>query len=326
MNTETYIQISEESLKSCKIIHPPEILEEDKNIIKEYVNIVRDFTEIGQLFNIFLFNFEELKSVFILKGDDKLQKIRYRKCNFDDLTIINSLTINYISSGVAFVKSLEAYLKNNMKNGEYDKFKVNCLSKKYDNCFSYRLFDFLRNFSQHCHLIVSCDNCGYCFDLNQLVNNPYYNYKKLILNEMNDFIRELLYSLGEYPRIAYSRTISEYKLCLSEIYLEFLNIINENLIEKYNEINKILENKPEIINKSVYSEFNDTIIYEIKEDKVELFKIGGNFFKFFYEIKKEVEKEQEKDMKDFYNIDKFFKYSEKFPRLKDGKCIKMNNV
>ena len=38
------------------------------------------------------------------------------------------------------------------------------------------------------------------------------------------------------------------------------------------------------------------------------------------------EKEQEKDMKDFYNIDKFFKYSEKFPRLKDGKCIKMNNV
>ena len=87
-----------------------------------------------------------------------------------------------------------------------------------------------------------------------------------------------------------------------------------------------MENKPEIINKSVYSEFNDTIIYEIKEDKVELFKIGGNFFKFFYEIKKEVEKEQEKDMKDFYNIDKFFKYSEKFPRLKDGKCIKMNNV
>ncbi len=327
MDIETNIKIPEKTLKGLKVIHPPKISEEEKIIIKEYANLVRDFMEVAQLLNIFLFNLEELKSVFILKGDDKLQKIRYRKCDFDDLTIINSLTINYISSAVAFVKSLEAYLKNNMKDKKYDKFQKNCLSKKYDSCFSYRLFDFLRNYSQHSsQTIVSCDKHGYCFDLNKLANNPYYKYKNLILNEMNEVIKKLVYSIGDYPRIAYSHTIMEYKLCLNDIFLEFLDTINEELVEKYNRFSELLENKPEIINKSTSNEINNTIIYEITEERVNLLKIGLNLPKLFYEMKKKVEREHIKDEKALNEIKQCFKSNENFPRFDDGKCIIMNNI
>lgn len=325
MNTETYVNITKESLNKLKIINPPKISESEKIIIKEFVDIVRDFTEINQLFKMFLFNFKELESVFVLKGNDRLIKIRYKKTDFDDLIIINSLTNNFISSGVSFVNMLEAYLKNNVNAKMYDYFKINFLSKKYDECFSYRFVDFLRNYSQHAHLIVSLDTKGYCFDLNTLVNTPHFNYKKSIFLEMNNFIKHLIYSIGDYPRIAYSLTIAEYKLCLSEIFLNFLNTIEEDLKNKNMKIDEILKNKPEIINKSIYDEFDNSIIYEIKEGNVDILKLGGDLLKMFYNVKSNLQREKIKDTKRLSEINKMFNNIKPIPKF-DGKFIIMNNM
>ena len=325
MNTETYININEDSFKNLKIIHPPEIEESDKVIIRNFVNISRDFIEIYQLFSMFLFNFKELEDIFVLKGNDKLKKIRYKKSNFDDLTIINALTINYISAGVSFMQMLEAYLKNNIGEEVYKNFKADVISKEYDNCFSYRFVEFLRNYSQHAHLIVSCDINGYCFDLNKLIHTPHFNYKKSILNEMKDFIEQLFSSIGDSPRIAYSRTIIEYKLCLSIIYLKFLNEIEKDLMDKISRLYKLLINKPEIINKSDYNEFNNAIIYDINEDNIDIIKLEGDLSKIFYDIKSKIEIEKRKDSKRLNDINKNFKYL-KFLKLNSGKKVIMNNM
>ena len=307
MNIEDYIKISEESLKKTILLHPPQISEQDKNVIKEIVNVTRDFLEINQLFYVFLFNSLALEDTFILKYNDKLERIRYVEFDCDDFLLLNSLTINYISSGVTFVKSLEDYFKNNLDKEMCSIFKKEYISKKYDTCFSYRLFSLLRNYSQHGHLIVSCDLNGYCFDLNKIFNNPHFNYNNTMLTEINNIIKKFLYKVGDYPCIAFSRSIAEYKLCLSEIYLNFINLIEKDMLKKYKNFNTLLADKPEIIIKSNSVKFNDCIVYEVDAEKVHMAKIGKDLREVLYDIKNKVINIKSDDQKVFNEINRSFK-------------------
>lgn len=131
-------------------------------------------------------------------------------------------------------------------------------------------------------------------------------------NEMKKIIKDLLYEIGEYPRIAFSWTIAEYKVCLSEIYLDFLKAIEYNMFEKYKKFNELLENRPEIVNKSNYEEFNDTIVYDIDDENIQIAKIGNDLMKMFNDTKNKVIDMKNEDQKIFNEIKGTFKKDIKF--------------
>ena len=116
-----------------------------------------------------------------------------------------------------------------------------------------------------------------------------------------------MYKVGNYPCIAFSRSIAEYKLCLSEIYLNFINLIEEDMLKKYKNFNTLLADKPEIVIKSNSNEFNDCIVFEIDAEKVHIAKIGKDLRKVFYDMKNKVINIKSDDQKVFNEINRSFK-------------------
>ena len=315
----------EKATNNITIIRPPQMNDAEKECVKKYAYSQNDFLEIIELFRLYDFAFEELKSVFILDGNDKLKKIRYKRSNYTDLQIINSLTINFISLGVSFINALEAYLKNNLNDKKFNDFKKKYISDTYDKCFSYRLCDFLRNYSQHSHVIVSQDTNGFCFDIKRLATNIHFNYKQIIEKEMKDFIKKLIIKVGCYPMVSYSFTIIEYRKCILEIYQAFLNFIEDDMVKKYTSFNKCISDNASIICKSDDQEFDNTVIIDVDDNLVNYLKLGLDITKIHLSEKKHLATLLKENEKNIVKVGKSFYTNDALSKVYDDKVVIMNN-
>jgi len=247
----------------------PTFNEEEISSILFYIEITRCIQEIYQLFQVFRFNFNNLFHFYTLFNTDKVK----RKITFDfntrDFFAINALTINYISSGKTLIEAIESSLKQNMGEGSelYKIFKAKCLNKKYDDCFSYRLLLRLRDFSQHGHLPVSMDYTGtYCFNLDHILLTPHFNHNSTLKQQMEKFTKELHEEHLKYPKIAFTYSFAEFNLCITEIYVEFLNVIESTLQTSVDKIKSLLFERPDIIHKSL-DVFDGAVFYQIDDEK-----------------------------------------------------------
>lgn len=267
MNTEEYILIENTDINIEKI-KVPNFSNEEIYTIDKFLKFTRDIQEIDQLFRIFQTNLRQILLNYELNNDDTIDRKADLDNDEDDIIIINTLVINYISSAKTFVESVENFLKINLESDKINEFKTNCLSKIYDERFSYRLLIRLRDYAQHGHLPVymSWDNkCS--FDLDPILYTPHFNHNSKMQNEMLSLRQKIYNEYKDNPRIMFTLSIAEFQLSVLEIYIFFINIIEEELVKLVNKFNTLIEERPDVIYKSEDA-LNGFVVYSIENENI----------------------------------------------------------
>ncbi len=312
MRTEDYISSKclDIDLEKVKI---PDFSETEIDLIERFVEFTRHIQELDQLFSIFKINLKNILSSYTLKVDDFIVR------NFDfnnteeDFIIINALVINYISSAKTFIESIETFFTQNLGKEELGKFKENCLSKMYDEKFSYRLLIRLRDYSQHGHLPVFVSSNKKCsFNLDYILYTPNFSHNAKLKAEMMDLKKYINDKFGKNPNISFTRMIAEFNLCFFEVYMSFISTVEAKLDELVNNVKKLIEEKPEIIYKS--DDFFDGFIFYYKNEMLNCFNPKEETMQIVIDIKNKIEKEFEEEK---YIFDKAFK-----EKKLDKKCWK----
>ena len=277
--------------KDCKFniqdIEIPDMNNEEKNIMKTFVDITTYIQEIEQLFRIFRINLKLILNFYRLGNDDKISKNYDFDLEDTDEYIINSLVINYISSAKTLKESIENFMEKFVwENNEINiKYNNECLKKLYDNVFSYRLLLRLRDFSQHGHLIVSeVFEDKYCFDIEQILSTPHFNINKKLKLEMESIRRDIYDKYGDHPRIAFTLSIVEFNYCIIKTYNEFFYTVEEVLKQYIQSMKKIIKDRSDICYKS-NNVLNGFIFFENDDGILNCFNQNGDSLKMFYEMK-----------------------------------------
>ncbi len=305
MNTEPTIFFKDTDIDDTKI-KLVNLKEDEKNCIKTYVEITRHIQEIHQLLHIYKFNLDNMLFFYTLNSNDILQRNPNIKLKKSDSIVINALTINIISSGKTLVDSIDTFLKEN--TNQYEMLKNNIISSVYDSCPYYRILYQLRNFSQHGHLPVQVEENNKCYlDLEDILKKPNINLNAKMKKEMIKFKEEIYEKFQDHPRIVFSLAIAEYNLCVIKIYKNFLENIEQLVLNFFNRTKQIIKKHPKIIHKS-QDALNGYVLYDIdNDDNIQCFYSKEDFVKTFLTIKKEGLKIYKNDEKEFKEFIKRFK-------------------
>lgn len=220
-----------------------ELLENDLEVARHFIEVTRHLQEIHYLFLIFINNIDNLQKEYVLMNNGDVF-YRDRAANDErDYISINSYIINIISAGRTLVESMECYINSNSNIDNEAKNKyLDFYHKIYDSSFSYRLLIRLRDYSQHGHLPVSSMQNNYRFDLSQIVDKPHYNHNKTFENQMKDIIDEIRTKYHDTPTIALTDTLAEYVVQLLSIHKMFWHQIQGELSEAYDKFQIVVSN------------------------------------------------------------------------------------
>ena len=266
VNTETMILMEHINTDADKLILP-DLNDEEKSCIHYFIEINRHIQEVDKLFHVFRFNLNSMLHYYTIMNTDRIKRKSIFDIETSDYIAINALTINILSSGKTLIEAIENFLKD--KTGDdselYQTFKTQCLSKKYDQYFSYRFLLRLRDFSQHGHLPITVDiNNICCIDIDQILLTPHFSHNKTILQQIENIRNELHDKHTSYPKIAFTLSIAEFNICITEIYVEFLDFIEKILYDSINKMKTLLINRPELIHKSSDT-LNGFVLYELDD-------------------------------------------------------------
>ncbi|OSM16278.1 hypothetical protein B6S39_14315, partial [Enterococcus faecalis] len=146
MNNDRFYYISDLD------INLPKISTDEQKLFETYIEMTRFFIELSELYKIFQANYSLLLENFTLNTNDTVY-YRHTIIQEDELyTLINTFTINLISSGKSLSESIDTYLNTILGKETYNKFRSDISSPIYDKNFSYKLLLQLRNYSQHGHI------------------------------------------------------------------------------------------------------------------------------------------------------------------------------
>lgn len=287
MNTEEYFWIEDTNVNS-EDIRIPELNKKELDTIQEYIEFARHIQEIDQLFHIYKVNLDNLLINYELMNNDNY----YRKSNNlkekDDGIVINALVINYISSAKTLIESIDSFIKEKMGDEKYNKYKIDCLSRIYDERFSYRLLIHLRDFAQHGHLpvYISLDNkCS--FDLDQILNTPHFKHNKKLEEEMKSIAFIIQKDFGDNPRIMFVRSIAEFEVAVLEIYDYFITDVILELKKLRKELDDLIDRRPDIIYKSKDS-LDGFILYTMVDNNVHCMDPRQKTIEMVNNIKKDI--------------------------------------
>ena len=287
MHAEEYILAKDTEFNINKI-EIPVFKKEELELIEGYVEFTRHFQEINQLFHIFKVNLEIMLANYSLKVNDVITRKKDFLFEENDGIVINALVINYISSAITFVESIETFIKYLLGEDNLEEFKEKTLSKIYDEKFSYRLLKHLRNYSQHGHLPVSIDINNRCyFELEHILNTPHFTHNKKLKDEMESIKKAVLEEFDDNARIMFTRTLAEYEILILEVYKDFIEFIFDKLSFYKKEIDLLIIENPKIIYNSK-DELNGFVIYKIEDNNVHCFDPKDNPQEMIKQIKQEV--------------------------------------
>ena len=151
--------------------------------------------------------------------------------------------------------------------------------------FYYRLLIRIRDFSQHGHLpvTVSYDNrC--CFDLHHILYTPHFKHNAELKKEIQQIINDIHTIYSDYPQIVFSNAIKEFTICIIQIYIDFLNNIEDLIKNSRNKIETLLKKRKEIIYKSSNA-LNGFVFYDFYNDSFHCFNPKENPVEMFFNIK-----------------------------------------
>lgn len=301
MNTEEYILFKNTDIDIEKI-KIPDFSEDEINLIKESIEFTRHIQEIDKLFRVFKVNLDDILLHYQLMNNDTIiRKIDLNNTE-EDIIIINALVINYISSAKTFTESVETFLKQRLGEKELDTFRKKYLSIIYDNKFSYRLLIRLRDYAQHGHLPVYMSWDKKCsFDLEQILYTSNFTHNSKIKNEMIDLKQIINNEFEDNPRIVFTMSIAEFKLCILKIYISFINVIRNKLVDLIDKLKQMINDRPDIIYKSDDA-LNGFILYSIEDESVHCFNPKEKPIEMLNNIKNNAENEFEIEKEKFDEV------------------------
>lgn len=267
MNSRCRIKLNENS-DGEKIIFN-ELPEEHMVLFCKYMDEAAHLRELDQLFKMMLFNLGNIFEYYDLRFNDCV----YGKNNRGvDPIELNALVCNAVSSARTLIDSMEVFDKIFLP--ELNQFKSNYISKVYDDSFSYRIIDTLRNYMQHGHVPISFDieHGQIYFDLSEILD---IKHMKMNAN-LKGFLKEIEKQLLEYDEVTDTRincvlTLYEYFLQVYNLYFEFYNYAEGSVMEFIDEIKSIVAAHPEyILDKR---EFSWVGVYVDDKDTVHAFPV-----------------------------------------------------
>lgn len=301
MSTEEYF-LSKNINVNIEKIRVPKFSKDEIEVIEKFIEFTRHLQEIDELFHVFKINLHDILFHYELYNDDRI----IRKIDIEneekDIIIINALVINYISSAKTFTESIETFLVENLGEEEHNKFKNDCLSKIYDEKFSYRLLIRLRDYAQHGHLPVYMSEDKRCsFDIQQILNTPHFQTNRKLKNEMIELSEEIRNKFEDNPRIAFTRALAEFQLSILEIYNFFIKFIKEGLSNLKTELDNLIKKRPDIINVST-DVFNGFIFYKIENGYIHCFNPKDNPIEMINNIKNQLENLLKKEKEEYQKL------------------------
>lgn len=263
----------------------PDIDEAAKESLKAVVSFSEALQNIQQLFELFLFKLDQLDNFCAMYYNDVI--LRKTDGSPASLIEVNALLINVISAGKTLVEGLANFLEIEISEDRARDFKTACISKKYDEVFSYRFLYYLRNFAQHGHLPVSRNPVGrFCFDLAQILRAKHIKASSSVKDSMERVYNEIIEKFEMEPRIAFTMTLDSYTLTVVEIYYNFLKEIEADARVHHEQLQTIFRQHPEWICRDG-GPLNNMVIFDVEESMIHVLSAEGSFWNLFVEFKKQ---------------------------------------
>lgn len=291
MITETTYFLKEINVEET-CFEDPNISKEEISIIDTYIEITKFVQEINNLFKAFMFNRDNMISLYKFNVNDCLERTIENKFKQNDYILVNTLIINYISIGKSVTEAIENFGRYifGKKSDRFIEFKNKCISKTYDEEFSYRFLYLLRNLSQHCHFIVSVDSGNrYSFNIDQILSTKNYDFNETMKEELTKIREEIYNKFNDHPRISVTTTIVKYHLSVIKIYLDSLEYVETIMEEYYNKINQIIKENPKLVHKSNNC-LDGYVLYKMEDNRIHSFNSKDKFLDMFKRIKEEIKK------------------------------------
>lgn len=218
-----------------------EISGEKYKILKASKEKILETIAIEEKFDILLENYKEFeKSLFSIALQKKMQQQMDRESRLDQARELSRFISNLLSSAKLYLDHLMGHISAiySKSSKEYQSV-IECKKKHYDNNFSYRLLEALRNHVQHAGLPFTYSEYSSwhternsmvnistpVLDINELRENK--KFKRTVLNEMSDNEKEI--DLKNHIR-AYIGSISEInehvRELVSENYIQWEELIS----------------------------------------------------------------------------------------------------
>lgn len=160
MNTRAVVK-----LEKSEQFEFQDLPEKDETIFKSYIEESRHLQEINQLFQMLLFDLNQMHSQYECMFNDHVFSQTAKDV---DIYEINTLIRNVVSASRTLIESMEVFDKVYI-DGD-GRFKKNYISRAYDDYFSYRFIDFMRNYMLHGHVPVGFDGERIYLQLSEILD------------------------------------------------------------------------------------------------------------------------------------------------------------
>ena len=197
------------------------------------------FQEITQLYQMMLFNLAEIFSHYTFHFNDIVTSVNGQKIN---MLQINALLGNAISSAHTLIEAMEVFDKIYISEQQF--FKKDYISKTYDEYFSYRFTECIRNYTQHGHIPISLDGEKIFFQISEILDVSHFTINKKLKRQLQNIEKELMDHGVMETRLGVVPILYEYFLLIHIIILEFFQFIKPHFIEDFCEVKKVLLENP----------------------------------------------------------------------------------
>ena len=238
MNTRRVIKIEENEQNFIFY----KMSEENEKIFRNYIEMSRHFQENTQLYRMMLFDLDDISKQYVFHFDDRVIPLYDKELN---ILYVNRIIRNAVSSARTLIESMEIFEREYIDSEGY--FKINFISRTYDEYFSYRFIDFIRNYLQHGHVPISFDGEKIFFQLSEILDVTHMRINSSLKKQMKNIEHELLdYGDGNIY-LTVVPMCYEYFLLVQVLILEFLRFIKGYLLEHFNKVQEILEENGEYV-------------------------------------------------------------------------------
>lgn len=235
MNTRVVVEL--EKSEQFKFQALPE---EDEIIFKTYIEESRHLQEISQMFQMLLFDLGQMHLQYEWMFNDRVFSQTAKDV---DIYEINTLIRNAVSAARTLIESMEVFDKVYIDSD--GRFKKNYISRAYDDHFSYRFVDFMRNYMQHGHVPVGVDGERIYFQLSEILDVTHMKINTSLRQSM-EAVEQELFGYGETnATLAVVPMLYEYFLLVHVLVCEFYRYIKMYVIEHAANVLHIIEEHPE---------------------------------------------------------------------------------
>ena len=238
MNTRRVIKIEENEQNFIFY----KMSEENEKIFRNYIEMSRHFQEITQLYRMMLFDLDDISKQYVFHFDDRVIPLYDKELN---ILYVNRIIRNAVSSARTLIESMEIFEREYIDSEGY--FKINFISRTYDEYFSYRFIDFIRNYLQHGHVPISFDGEKIFFQLSEILDVTHMRINSSLKKHMKNIVHELLDDGDGNIYLTVVPMCYEYFLLVQVLILEFLRFIKGYLLEHFNKVQEILEENGEYV-------------------------------------------------------------------------------